>query len=129
MHELSVCQAMLKQVAAIAAENRARAVTRITLHIGPLSGVDARLLQHAFPVACAGTVARDAELVIESLPVRVKCQLCGAETDALVNKLVCGACGDYHTQLVSGDELLLARVELNTDRPGHTNTTHMNQAS
>ena len=129
MHELSVCQAMLKQVAAIAAENRSHAVTRITLRIGPLSGVDARLLQHAFPVACAGTVARDAELVIESLPIRVMCRQCGSETDAQVNKLVCAACGDYHTQLVSGDELLLASVELNKDNPGRLNPEHVNRAS
>ena len=36
----------------------------------------------------------------------------GAETPAEPNKLVCGECGDWHTQLVSGDEMLLDSVEL-----------------
>ena len=114
MHELSVCQSLLDQVVRIAADRSATAVTRVTLRIGPLSGVEPELLQQAFPLARAGTVAGQAELVIESLPVRVRCDACGAETDALPNRLVCGACGDWHTRLSSGDELMLVSVELAT---------------
>jgi hydrogenase nickel incorporation protein HypA/HybF len=44
----------------------------------------------------------------------VRCETCGAESVALPNRLVCGACGDWHTRLVSGDEMLLASVELTT---------------
>lgn len=114
MHELSVCQSLLDQVMRIADENAATAVTRVILRIGPLSGVEPELLQQAFPLARAGTVAEQAELVIESLPVRVRCDACGAETDAAPNRLVCGACGDWHTRLSSGDELMLVSVELAT---------------
>ena len=117
MHELAVCQSMLQQVQQIAQEHRARTVTRITVQIGPLSGVEARLLSEAFPLAAAGGIARDAELIIETLPVRVKCEQCGAETEARPNRLLCGACGDYHTRLLSGDEMLLASLELDRDNP------------
>jgi hydrogenase nickel incorporation protein HypA/HybF len=112
MHELAVCQQLLLQVDQIAKEQNARLVESITLRLGPLSGVEAHLLTQAFPLAAAGSVAEDAELIIESLPIRVRCQTCSAETDALPNKLVCGACGDYHTQLISGDEMLLASLSL-----------------
>jgi hydrogenase nickel incorporation protein HypA/HybF len=114
VHELSVCQGMLDQVARIAAGRSAAAVTRITLRIGPLSGVEPELLRAAFPLARAGTIASQAELVIESLPVRVRCDTCDAETEAGPNRLVCAACGDWHTRLIGGDELLLASVELAT---------------
>jgi hydrogenase nickel incorporation protein HypA/HybF len=112
MHELAVCQQLLLQVDQIAKEKNARLVESITLRLGPLSGVEAHLLTQAFPLAAAGSIAEDAELIIESLPIKVRCQTCGAETDALPNKLVCGACGDYHTQLISGDEMLLASLSL-----------------
>lgn len=112
MHELSVCQALIEQVENVARTNDAATVSRIVLRIGPLSGVEPQLLAQAFPLARAGTVAEHAELEIESLPIRVKCEQCGAETDASANRLLCGACGDWHTQLLSGDELLLASVEL-----------------
>lgn len=114
MHELAICQALMNQVENIAAERNARSVVSIVVGMGPLSGVEAQLLKHAYPVASAGTVAEGAELVIESLPVRIKCTQCGSESDALPNKLVCKACGDWRTTLISGDELMLMRVELET---------------
>jgi hydrogenase nickel incorporation protein HypA/HybF len=112
MHELSICQALLDQVERIAVEHGASAVERILLRVGPLSGVEGSLLRHAYPLAAAGTIAESAELVIEAAPVRVACSDCGAETDATPNRLLCGDCGSYKTRLVSGDELLLANLEL-----------------
>jgi len=126
MHELAICQALMNQVESIAAERNARSVVSIVVGMGPLSGVEAQLLKHAYPVASAGTVAEGAELVIEDLPVRIKCTQCGNESDALPNKLVCKACGDWRTTLISGDELILMRVELETaaeqaSKPGEAN--------
>jgi hydrogenase nickel incorporation protein HypA/HybF len=123
MHELAICQALMDQVEHIAAERNARSVVSIVIGMGPLSGVEAQLLKHAYPVASAGTVAEGAELVIEKLPVRVRCTQCGTESDALPNKLVCKACGDWRTTLISGDELMLMSLELernagHQDKPG-----------
>ena len=112
MHELAVCQALIDQVEQIAREQRAQQVLSIHLGIGPLSGVEARLLQQAFFIARAGGVAAEAELVIDSLPVQVSCDQCGQTTDALPARLLCGACGNWRTRLVSGDELQLQHVEL-----------------
>ncbi len=112
MHELAVCQGLMDQVEQIAARENAERVMLIRLRIGPLSGVEPQLLSDAFPIAAAGSVAADAELVIENQDIRVRCLSCGAETDASANRLLCGACGDYRTQLLSGDELLLTSVEL-----------------
>ena len=112
MHEFAVCRDMLQQIETIAAREQATAVDVVTVRIGPLSGIEAHLLIQAFPLAAAGTVAEQAELVVEALPIKVKCQLCGAETEAKPNRLICGQCGDYHTQLLSGDEMLLASLEL-----------------
>ena len=112
MHELSVCQQIMLQVNDIAEQNQADEVTRIVLHIGPLSGVEAPLLKQAFPFAAAGSIAENSELLIQELPVVVQCAQCGKKTETQPNKLLCGHCGDYHTRLVSGDEMLLASVKL-----------------
>lgn len=112
MHELAVCQALMNQVESIAAERNARSVVTITIGMGPLSGVEAQLLKHAYPVASAGTIAEGAVLVIQDLPVRIKCNLCGCESEASPNKLLCTECGEWHTTLISGDELMLMSVEL-----------------
>lgn len=125
MHELSVCQALIRQLDAIARDEQAARITRVVVHIGPLSGVEAQLLRQAYPIASAGSPAADAELVLESLPIRVRCEHCGAETEAKANRLVCGACGDYHTRLIGGDELLLTQVELErAEAPSAAATRH-----
>ena len=115
MHELAVCQGLMQQVQQVATRERARRVLRIELQIGPLSGVEAQLLREAFPIAAAGSVAENAELVIEQMPIRVQCTQCGAESEARANRLLCGACGDYRTRLISGEELLLTSLELERD--------------
>ena len=112
MHELAVCQALMNKVESIAAERNARSVVTITIGMGPLSGVEAQLLKHAYPVASAGTIAEGAVLVIQDLPVRIKCNRCGCESEATPNKLLCAECGEWHTTLISGDELMLMSVEL-----------------
>jgi len=112
MHELSVCLALMQQVERIAREHEARSVDRIVLQIGPLSGVEARLLERAWPLASTGTVAEHAQLVIDTAPVRVRCTQCDAVSDVSPNRLLCSSCGDFRTRLISGDEMLLANLEM-----------------
>jgi hydrogenase nickel incorporation protein HypA/HybF len=114
VHELAICQALLEQVEGIARE-RAGRVSRVRLAVGPLSGVEPGLLARAYPLACAGTAAEGSELDIDEAPVRVRCRSCGAESSASANRLLCGECGDWRTDLASGDELLLLDVELAGD--------------
>ncbi|MCW8959436.1 MAG: hydrogenase maturation nickel metallochaperone HypA, partial [Gammaproteobacteria bacterium] len=51
MHELSLCRGLLQQVSELAREHRAQTVSRITLRIGPLAGVEIPLLESAFAIA------------------------------------------------------------------------------
>ena len=111
MHELSVCLSLLEQLENLAAEHGGREVARIDLDIGPLSGVEPDLLEAAWPIAAADSIAEKAELSIAASDVVVKCSSCKSETRATANKLVCGQCGDFRTSLVSGDEMTLRRVE------------------
>ncbi len=112
MHELSVCQALIDQVTRVASSEQAARVAAIHVAVGPLSGVEPQLLEQAYPLAAAGSLAEEAELNIESAPIRVYCDQCDKETTATVSRLVCADCGNWRTTLVSGDELLLTHVEL-----------------
>jgi hydrogenase nickel incorporation protein HypA/HybF len=111
MHELAICQALISQVDDIARQHGAR-VHAVRVGIGPLAGIEPRLLADAFPMAGAGSAAEGSQLVIEETPLRVRCRVCGAESAAAVSRLLCGACGDWQTDLVAGDEMLLLSVEL-----------------
>jgi hydrogenase nickel incorporation protein HypA/HybF len=109
VHELSICQSLLAQVAEIAA---AKPVWRIVIEVGPLSGVEPVQLAQAFEFARAGSCAAEAELAIETTAVTVLCLECGAQSQTPPNRLLCGACGGFRTRVVAGDELRLRRVEM-----------------
>lgn len=112
MHELAICQSLLSEVGRVAELHGAREVTEVVVAVGPLSGVEPHLLERAFSVARAGTVADHAALEIEMAPVVVWCKVCEIETPVTANALLCGGCGTWQVQLKSGSELLLMRVEL-----------------
>jgi len=116
MHELSVCMALLEQVADCVESHRAIGASRIMLRIGPLAGVEPALLRAAYAASRPGTCAADAELVIVNAPVRIRCASCGMEDEARPGHLACKTCGSAATQLLSGDELLLEAVDLMMDR-------------
>ena len=100
MHELAVCQALIEQVERVARDNAARRILSITVSVGPLSGIEAKLLEHAYPLAAAGTVAEEATLVVVTVPVRVRCRTCKAETEAASNRLLCGTCHDWQVDVI-----------------------------
>jgi len=132
MHELSICQSLLSQLEALAAQHHSTQIYQVRLQIGPLAGIDTKLLQHAFPLAVAGTIAQYAQLHIEQSPIMVKCRDCKTESNAQINKLICGNCGSWQVQLISGDELLLESVELDSNtnnEPQRFSQNHDNQVS
>ena len=112
MHEMAICQSLLAEVGRVAAEHPATVVTRVSVSVGPLSGVEAALLTRAFDLARLGTVADGAVLEIEQMPVTIWCDACGIESRVEANTLVCGGCGGWRVTVRSGDELLLKRVAL-----------------
>lgn len=112
MHELSICQSLLRQIDGLAALHRARSVSTVTVAVGPLSGVEPGLLARAFTLARCGGVAAAARLIVETPPIVVRCRSCGAESEAAPNRLVCGGCGDFRVELAAGDELILLSVDM-----------------
>jgi len=105
----------MDQVEQIAMQQNARGVERNVLQIRPLSGVEAHLLEQAFPLASAGSVAEKSMLEIKTQAIEVECLQCGQRSETTANRLVCAACGNWKTRLISGDEMLLESVELICD--------------
>lgn len=112
MHELSICRGLLAQVERAAEANGAHHVSRVTVRIGALSGVEPELLRRAFEVARQGGHARAAVLDIIEVPVSVRCEACGAMGVVTSGNLACPGCGNWRVELVAGDELLLESIEL-----------------
>ncbi len=112
MHELSLCDDLLSQVKVIAAQNNAQSVESITVQIGELSGVEVVLLESAFDLIKVDSIAEQAKLILQTTAVTVFCRACGAESEVPANNLLCQVCKGNETEVIKGNELILASVAL-----------------
>jgi hydrogenase nickel incorporation protein HypA/HybF len=115
MHELPITESILKIVLKHAETNNVRRVVAIHLQIGKLSELEDEWIQRYFDYLSKGTVAQGAELKIERMPIRVKCDVCSNsyETEmAKLGDLVCPACGEKGCTLISGREYYIKDMEV-----------------
>jgi len=112
MHELAIAQGLVAESERVARRHRAAAIELIVAQVGALSGVEPGLLERAFTVARSGSLAAKAVLRIEITPIEVACRACGGRGTAMPSRLLCPDCGGWQVEVVAGEELVLASVEL-----------------
>ncbi len=112
MHELSIAISLVELASEAAAGAGVARVRAAHLRLGALSGVVRGALEFSFEIAAQGTPLEGAALVIEELPVEVRCGACGARTAlADLQRFRCGACGAPAGEVVQGRELELVALE------------------
>ncbi len=111
MHEFSIVQSLMGLVEEYARQEKAQKVEKVVVLMGPLSGVEAHLLKLAFDTFKEGTIAQDAQLVLEEAPLKVYCEECDREYEKQELNVLCPVC-KKPAKLVSGDELYLKSLEL-----------------
>ena len=113
MHELSIAVSILEIVAEEAEWQGGARVVAIHLQLGPLSGVVKEALRSAYELAREGSAFEDTELVIKEVPLVVYCPACACErTLPSVQPLCCPACGGPTPQVVSGRQLEIIALEV-----------------
>jgi hydrogenase nickel incorporation protein HypA/HybF len=112
MHELSIVASLFEILEEKAKEQKAKKVTSVKVKVGALSGVVPEFLRTAFDVYKKDTIADEAELIIEEVPLKIKCQKCGAEIVKDDFVFLCEKCASRELKPLAGTELLLEKIEL-----------------
>ena len=114
MHEISLVQGLFQQLHGIARENKTTRVLRVTMVIGPLSGVVNESFQFGFDILSKeDDLVRGAHLDIIVPPVTYRCSDCGKEEQTSGERPErCGSCGDSLLIAQDGDDLTLQHVEM-----------------
>ena len=113
MHELSIAMEILDIVEKEAAEHGAGSVTSVRLKIGDLSGVEVSSLEYCFEaVRGEKELTRGANLVVDRVPVRIRCRPCGGDFPSDGYLLRCPSCEGLDTELLEGDELNVVEIEV-----------------
>lgn len=110
MHELGLCDAMLKMVRNIIVEEQLDGVSSITIEVGSLSGVVPHFMTDCWEAVTDGTELEGCEMIVESLPGKARCLDCGAEFVADLDNLRCPDCGGNKLTPISGRELTIKEI-------------------
>lgn len=87
----------------------------IHLRIGEMSGVNIEALTFAFEVLSKGTVAESAQLKCETVPLAIRCRVCGSESHPDEFVFRCSSCGSSETDIISGREMEIDYILVNDD--------------
>jgi hydrogenase nickel incorporation protein HypA/HybF len=113
MHELSIALSMIEMAKEESARRGDARVIALHLKLGSLSGVVKEALTFSFEIACQGTVLEGAKLIIEEVPVVIRCPACCEERETTsIQDLRCPECCDSSAEVVSGRELEVVALEL-----------------
>jgi hydrogenase nickel incorporation protein HypA/HybF len=113
MHELSIAMGIVDLVESEQERFGGRRVETVHVKLGRLSGVVEETLQSSFAMAIEDTPLAGSRLCIEHVPIRVRCEQCGAPR--LIRSDLdfrCIACGTPSADVVPGRELMVVALEL-----------------
>lgn len=110
MHELGICDALLKMVQGIMKDEELERVDKITVEVGSLSGVVPKFLADCWVAVSEGTELEEAEFAIEELAGTAKCLDCGVEFTADLNDLTCPSCRGKKLLPLTGRDLTLKEI-------------------
>ena len=111
MHELGIVVNVLEQVDAVAAENKAEKVLKVTMEVGEVSTIVPELFIDAFNWAKKRTAyLKEAELEMIIIEGRTYCKNCGETYKTTEFGKKCPHCGSFDTYLLTGDQVVIKDI-------------------
>jgi hydrogenase nickel incorporation protein HypA/HybF len=115
MHEFSLMQGVMDAVDASARAAGASRVLEVRLRIGELAEVVDDAMQFAFEALSPETLADGGQLIIEHIEAKSRCAACNSEFKHDRLHWSCPNCDSLATELISGKELYIDSIEIETD--------------
>lgn len=114
MHELPITEDILKIALSHGEKNGAKRIVRVNLAIGELTDLIDEWIQRYFEYLAKDTIAAEAKLVIERVPITVMCAQCKKPFVVDKKKLDfnCPVCGQKGTDLIKGREFTVKSIEI-----------------
>lgn len=113
MHELSIVASIVESVTESLAAYPGARVVEVRLKVGTLASVVEDSLQFCFGIATEGTPLEGSRLVVNTLPVTIHCEACGADGELeSLQSFRCPQCGEPATDVRQGRELEIDAIEI-----------------
>ncbi|MES9994070.1 MAG: hydrogenase maturation nickel metallochaperone HypA [Candidatus Thiodiazotropha sp.] len=112
MHEMSLCEGVLRLLEEHAVSQGFQRVKRVWLEIGALSGVEPEAMRFSFDAVMKESLADGAQLEIIDLPGEAWCMQCSKPVQLAARYQACPECGSYQLQVTGGDEMRVKELEV-----------------
>jgi hydrogenase nickel incorporation protein HypA/HybF len=116
MHELAIAQSIIDAVGEKAATCNATRIKSVRVLIGEASGIFTDSLAFNFEMlASLDSMLDGARLLIDEVPHRAHCRHCNSVFAVAHFVTQCPVCQTWDTEVVSGDELQILEMEIETE--------------
>lgn len=112
MHELAITEGIMDAALPAAKEAGAKKILEIRLKIGELSGVMPECIQEYFDIISKGTIAQDAKLIVEKIPITIHCNKCGYEGIIEKKARTCPECESSDFSIIRGREYFVDNLKV-----------------
>ena len=111
MHELRIAEDLSAIVLEAATKEKLTMVSKVNISFGQLIQLVPDIFEFAFREAVRNSIAEDAEVDIEIVPVKMKCRNCGNGFQVKENLFACNNCNSTELEIISGKELSIKSIE------------------
>lgn len=111
MHEIRIAEDLSAIVLETARKENLSKVTKVNISFGQLVQIVPDIFEFAFRETVRNSVAQDAEVDIEMVPVKMKCMNCGSDFQVKENSFTCNICSSTDLGIIQGKELYIKSIE------------------
>lgn len=111
MHELRIAEDLSVIVLEAAKREKLSRVTKVNVIFGQMIQIVPDIFRFAFSETVRDSIAEDALVEIEIMPVKMKCGECKNEFRVSDNSFTCDVCGSADLEFIQGKELYVKSIE------------------
>ena len=112
MHEISLCQSVLKIIEQYAEQQQFSRVKTVFLEVGALAAVEPDALRFGFDAVMKGSIADGARLDIIDVAAQAICTQCNNRVEVKQRFEACPNCGSVGLSIKQGEELRIKELEV-----------------
>lgn len=112
MHETSIVNSIFRTLEMEFEREKLATMKAIHVKVGILSNIEPRLLHNAYSAYhITNPGYQQVSLHIESLDIKIQCEVCNHVTDVKSYRFICEKCNTPCKNLIQGEEMLIHKVE------------------
>ncbi len=113
MHEISIAEEIIEIVSGYLPQAKNISVKSVMINLGKFSNIMPEALKFGFEVLINDTKLNGATLNINKIPLTIRCNNCGTESELDEPFFYCPNCESGSVEILTGMEMNVIEIELN----------------